>query len=255
MVDRARRGAVRAQPCLCSAFSSRLPRVLLRSPRSLRRSHLHRMANPTPTKGPHKTLEEVEALRMEDTKLMGAIVDHGEEHAPPAAAVELEPEPEPEPEACQPSPAKSYQASPAAKGMSTPTREALQGTTEPWPLSTFVIDGPIIVLSPKLKWRECTVSEIEPNGTVYHGSQVVAEGVPCIKVTYVGFAAAFDEWLDLMQDSNRIRPAASRAAAKLRAGLGELSPNQRLQEHKKAEVCLPWLSNSPVQPTAVATLK
>ena len=214
------------------------------------------MANPTPTKGLRKTPEEVEALRMEEAKLVGEIadLDSPQQQQQPAAAAELEPEPEPE--ACPPSPAKSYQASPvAAKGMSTPTREALEGTTAPWPLSTFVIGGPIIVLSPKLKWRECSVSEIEPNGTVYQGSRVVAEGVPCIKVTYVGFAAAFDEWLDLSQDSNRIRPAATRAAAKLRAGLGELSPNQRLQEHKKAEVCLPWLSNSPVQPTAMAALK
>ena len=78
----------------------------------------------------------------------------------------------------------------------------------------------------------------------------MAEHVPCIKVNYVGFNQAFDEWLCLAHDSNRIRPAATRAAAKLRAGLGELSPNQRLQEHKKAEVCLPWLSNSPVKPMA-----
>jgi hypothetical protein len=181
------------------------------------------MANPTPTKAPRAEQAETEIAERRD------------------------PEPEPEPEACPPSPAKSYQASPAKQV--TPQKEELQHV-EPWPISTFVVGGPVIILSPKLKWRECTVVELEPNGTVYQGQQIVAEHVPCIKVNYVGFNQAFDEWLCLAHDSNRIRPAATRAAAKLRAGLGELSPNQRLQEHKKAEVCLPWLSNSPVKPMA-----
>ena len=173
------------------------------------------MANPTPTKAPPKCEER-------------------------------EPEPEPEPEACPPSPAKSYTLSPA-KQASTPTP---QEEVEPWPISSFVVDGPVIVLSPKLKWRECTVVDIEPNGSVYQDRQLVATNMPCIKVSYVGFDRAFDEWLCLAHDSNRIRLAPTRAAAKLRAGLGELSPNQRLQEHKKAEICLPWLSNSPVKPLA-----
>lgn len=171
------------------------------------------MANPTPTKAPPKCEER-------------------------------EPEPEPEPEACPPSPAKSYTLSPAKQASTPPPQQEV----EPWPISNFVVGGPVIILSPKLKWRECTVVDIEPNGTVYQESNM-----PCIKVSYVGFDQAFDEWLCLAHDSNRIRLAPTRAAAKLRAGLGELSPNQRLQEHKKAEICLPWLSNSPVN--SLAALK
>ena len=80
--------------------------------------------------------------------------------------------------------------------------------------------------------------QIEPSGVIYDAEGVAVGTAPCIKVNYVGFNTAFDEWFDLSKDSARIRPAATRAAAKLRVGLGELSPNQRMQEHKKAEICL-----------------
>jgi hypothetical protein len=201
------------------------------------------MANPTPTKAPPaRTQEQVDALRAEEAKIVSELADMEKKHE----EQEPEPEPEPEPEACQPSPAKSYTLSPA-KQASTPQP---QDNIEPLPISSFVVGGPVIILSPKLKWRECTIVGLEPCGSVYHDQKLVATHMPCIKVSYVGFNQAFDEWLCLAHDSNRIRLAPTRAAAKLRAGLGELSPNQRLQEHKKAEMCLPWLNNSPVKPMA-----
>ena len=174
------------------------------------------MANPTPTKGERPEPEQ------------------------PLLTPELEPEPEPEAARPSPqaSPAKSEAANTSAVVATTPERDAPDEVTEPWPLSNFVVGGPIIVLSPKLKWREGTVVEIEPSGVIYDAEGVAVGTAPCIKVNYVGFNTAFDEWFDLSKDSARIRPAATRAAAKLRVGLGELSPNQRMQEHKKAEICL-----------------
>ena len=199
------------------------------------------MANPTPTKArPAKTQAEIDALRAEEAKILSELADMDAKCKDPEAELE------PEPEACPSSPAKSYTRSPA-KQASTPQP---QDKIEPHAISSFVVGGPVIVLSPKLKWRECTVVAVEPNGSVYQDKKLVATQMPCIKVSYVGFNKAFDEWLCLAHDSNRIRLAPTRAAAKLRAGLGELSPNQRLQEHKKAEVCLPWLNNSPVKPLA-----
>lgn len=123
----------------------------------------------------------------------------------------------------------------------TPQRKE-EEPIEPWPVTTFVAGAPVIILSPKGKWRECTVVAVDnspANGRCGWGG--------AIQVNYVGFRDDFNEWISLGNLSHRVRPAASRAAARLRVGLGELSPNQRMQEHKKAAPLLPWLSDSPAK--------
>jgi hypothetical protein len=182
--------------------------------------HFHRLTNPTPSKDRSSDVSAVQpapVMTPTPEKESGTAVEEEQIENVPALGAQAaapktptKPEPEQVPEGC-------------------------------WSVSDFVVGGPVMILSPKGKWRECTVVAVDnspANGR--------ANWAGAIQVHYVGFRSEFNEWLGLAEGKRRIRVAATRAAAKLRVGLGEMSPSQRNQEFAKAKPCLPWLSDSPM---------